>query len=150
MTEVKGMSLIVKTITRLIMKFIFLWGLYIVINGHLTPGGGFAGGVIIAGSFVLVLLAFGIEGVRIKVEKWRAAILESAGIFLFWLLAITGIFTGASFFLNFISKVNPGQPMSLFSAGIIPLCNIGIGIEVGAALFSIVIALAVLGKEEEQ
>ena len=149
MREAKGMTLIVKTIARLIAGFIFLWGIYIVINGHISPGGGFAGGVVIAGSFILVLLAFGIEEVKVDLEKWWAQVLESSGIFIFWLLAMVGIFTGASFFLNFIAKAYPGEPMSLFSAGIIPLCNIGIGIEVGAALFSIVIGLAVLKKEKE-
>ncbi len=150
MKETKGMTLIVKTITRLIAGFIFLWGVYVVLHGHISPGGGFAGGVVMAGSFVLVLLAFGIEKAKIQMEKWRAAVLESAGIFVFWLLAMVGIFTASSFFLNFIAKTHPGEPMSLFSAGIIPLCNIGIGIEVGAALFSIVIALAVLRGEEEK
>ena len=146
----KGMTLIVKTITRLIVGLIFFWGVYIILNGHISPGGGFAGGVVIAGSLVLFLLAFGIEGTKVEMTKWQAAMCESAGIFIFWLLAMMGIFAGASFFVNFITKVSPGEPMSICSAGIIPFCNIGIGIEVGAALFSIVIALAVLKKEEEK
>lgn len=146
----KGMTLIVKTITRMIAGFIFLWGVYVVLNGHITPGGGFAGGVVIAGSFVLVLLAFGAEEAKAHMEKWWATVLESTGIIIFWLLGTVGIFTGAAFFLNFIAKHDPGKPMSIFSAGIIPLCNIGIGIEVGAALFSIVIALAVLKKEKKR
>ncbi|MDI6606195.1 MAG: MnhB domain-containing protein, partial [Candidatus Omnitrophota bacterium] len=54
-----GMSLIVKTITRLTVGLILLFGIYIVLHGHLSPGGGFAGGVIIALSFVHLMLAFG-------------------------------------------------------------------------------------------
>ncbi|MBU3958757.1 MAG: hypothetical protein KKE91_02725, partial [Candidatus Omnitrophica bacterium] len=54
-----GMTLIVKTITRLTVGLILLYGIYIVLHGHLTPGGGFAGGVIIALSFVHLMLAFG-------------------------------------------------------------------------------------------
>jgi len=42
----KGMSLIVKTITRLTVGLILLYGIYIVLHGHVSPGGGFAGGVI--------------------------------------------------------------------------------------------------------
>ena len=53
------MSLIVKTITRLTVGLIFLFGVYIVLHGHVTPGGGFAGGVIIALSFIHLMLAFG-------------------------------------------------------------------------------------------
>ena len=57
----RGMSLIVKNATRLVAGFIALFGAYIVLYGHVTPGGGFAGGVIVAGGLVLVVLAFGEE-----------------------------------------------------------------------------------------
>jgi len=143
----RGMTLIVKTITRLISGLIFLYGIYIVLHGHLTPGGGFAGGVIIAGAFVLLVLAEGSDEVRTEIRKWRASFSESLGIFIFWLLAMLGVFAGTFFFLNLLPK---GKPLHIFSAGEIPLCNIGIGIEVGAALFAIFITLAVLkmgGKE---
>ena len=52
--EPQGMSLIVKTITRLTVGLILLFGIYIVLHGHLSPGGGFAGGVIIALSFTAI------------------------------------------------------------------------------------------------
>jgi len=58
-TNEKGMSLIVKTITRLTVGIMLLYGIYIISHGHLTPGGGFAGGVIIALSFVNLMLAYG-------------------------------------------------------------------------------------------
>jgi multicomponent Na+:H+ antiporter subunit B len=57
----KGMTIIVKKTTQLIAGLVFLYGIYIIIHGHLTPGGGFAGGVILAGSFILQILAFGSE-----------------------------------------------------------------------------------------
>jgi len=143
----RGMTLIVKTITRLIVGLIFLYGIYIVFHGHLTPGGGFAGGIIIAGAFILLVLAEGSEELSTEVKKWRASLFESLGIFIFWLLAILGLFTGSVFFLNLLPK---GKEYHLFSAGIIPLCNIGIGLEVAAAIFAIFITFAVLklgGKE---
>ena len=43
-----GMSLVVKTVTGWLKAFILLFGIYIVLYGHLTPGGGFAGGVVVA------------------------------------------------------------------------------------------------------
>ena len=55
----KGMSIIIKTISSWIKILIFLFGIYIIIFGHLTPGGGFAGGVILASSYVLIMLAYG-------------------------------------------------------------------------------------------
>jgi len=144
------MTLIVKTITRLIVGLIFLYGIYVILHGHLTPGGGFAGGVIVAGAFVLLILAEGIEEVARELKKWRASFWESFGIFCFWLLGMVGIFGGTYFLLNVIAKRYPGEPMHLFSAGIIPLCNVAIGIEVGAAIFAIVITLAVLKMGEKE
>ena len=135
----KGMSLIVKSITNIVIGFIFIYGVYIILHGHLTPGGGFAGGVIVAGAFVLKYLAFGAEAKQEKHSSVVASVYESVGGLLFIGVAITGLVIAGTFFLNFIPK---GTPLHLLSAGIIPICNIAIGIKVGAGLFSIFLALA--------
>ncbi|MDW7987396.1 MAG: MnhB domain-containing protein [candidate division WOR-3 bacterium] len=137
----KGMSVIVKTIATLIGGFIFLYGFYIVFHGHLTPGGGFAGGVIIAGSFILLVLAFGADEVRERSSYTFSSIFESLGGILFLFVALLGIITGTYFFTNVLPK---GLPLKILSAGIIPLANIAIGIKVGAGLLSIFIALAAM------
>lgn len=135
----KGMSAIVKSITNITIGFIFLYGVYIILHGHLTPGGGFAGGVIIAGVFVLKVLAFGVDKSAEKKSSTIASIFESIGGLLFVGVALLGLIVMGTFFLNFLPK---GEPFRLLSAGIIPLCNIAIGIKVGAGLFSIFLALA--------
>ena len=140
----KGMTQIVQCITQLMVPSIFLLGIYVILHGHLTPGGGFAGGILIAGCFILMILAYGSDKIKNETKKWYATLGESLGIFLFWIFAFLGLLQGSSFFYNFIAKVNPGDPNTLFSAGIIPLCNLAIGIEVAAALFSVFIVLAVL------
>ena len=61
----KGMTVIVKKTTQLIAGLVFLYGIYVIIHGHLTPGGGFAGGVIIAGSFILLILAYGSDFMKL-------------------------------------------------------------------------------------
>lgn len=142
----KGMSLIVKTITRLTVGLILLYGIYIISHGHISPGGGFAGGIIIALSFVHLLLAYGKETALKKLPKAATSFFESMGAILFLGIAILG-FTGGHFFLNFISK---GEPFKLFSAGIIPLCNIAISLKVGAGLFAIFVALVLLKLEPEK
>jgi len=135
-----GMTLIVKTITRLTVGLILLYGIYIVLHGHISPGGGFAGGVIIALSFIHLMLAFG-RGVALdKLSRKRASFFESIGALMFISIALLG-FLGGYFFFNFINK---GEPFNLFSAGIIPLCNIAISFKVGAGLFAIFIALVFL------
>lgn len=142
----KGMSLIVKTITRLTVGLIFLYGIYIVTHGHISPGGGFAGGVIIALSFILILLAYGREVAFQKLSRSVDSLLESLGALMFIGIALLG-FTGGYFFLNFIAK---GQPFKLFSAGIIPLCNIAICLKVGAGVFAIFVALVLLKLDVEK
>lgn len=134
-----GMSLIVKTITRLVASFILLFGIYIVMYGHITPGGGFSGGVIIAGSLILMLLAFGKKYVFEFLSEKAPTIWDCLGASLFLLIAVAGYF-GGTFFLNLFDK---GEPFRLFSGGIIPLCNLAIGVKVGAGLFGAFLALSV-------
>ena len=142
----KGMSLIVKTITRLTVGLILLYGIYIVSHGHVSPGGGFAGGVIIALSFVHLMLAYGKDVALGKLSKQASSFFENLGAMLFLGIALLG-FIGGYFFLNFISK---GEPFRLFSAGIIPLCNVAISLKVGAGLFGIFVALVLLKLKSER
>ncbi len=143
----KGMTEIVKTISRLLAGLIFFYGIYIVVFGHLTPGGGFAGGIVISGAFILLIIANGIDEEKINRVREKAGFLESSGIFLFWVISTIGLCMGTFFFLNFLGK---GKPLNIFSAGTVPLCNIAIGIEVSAALCSIVIAFMLVKKGDKK
>lgn len=142
-----GMTLIVKTITRLTVGLILLYGIYIVLHGHISPGGGFAGGVIIALSFIHLMLAFGRQVALKKLSEVRVSLFESLGALMFLSIAILG-FLGGYFFFNFF--LHKGKPFELFSAGIIPLCNIAICLKVGAGLFAIFVVLILFKKLEEE
>lgn len=143
----KGMTIIVKTISSWVKLLIFLFGIYIVLFGHLTPGGGFAGGVIIASSYVLLMLAFGREFVEKNLSLTASSRLDCVGALMFVAIALVGMFYGAaSFFWNFIHQqylADRATEFKLVSAGIIPLCNIAIGLKVGASLFLVIFALSV-------
>ena len=140
--ESLGMTVIVKVISRLVISFILLFGLYIVLYGHITPGGGFAGGVILAIAYVLLVLAFGGKVALAKMSEFRASVWDNLGALAFVVIGFLGL-TGGYFFVNFI---NHGTPGNLLSAGIIPLCNISIAIKVGAALYAIFIGLSIYGR----
>lgn len=142
----QGMSVIVKTVTRLTVGLVMLYGIYIVTHGHLTPGGGFAGGVIIALSLINLMLAYGKEVAFKKLSKAGAATMESSGAVLFLAIALLG-FLGGMFFVNFLPK---GEVFDLFSAGTIPLSNIAISMKVGAGMFSIFLAVVLLKYESEK
>ena len=90
----QGMSPIVKNITRLVAGFIALFGIYIVLYGHVTPGGGFTGGVILAGGLALVVLAFGEEFARKVLTHEATQTADSLGAILFLLIALMGAFAG--------------------------------------------------------
>jgi multicomponent Na+:H+ antiporter subunit B len=124
---------------------IFLFGINIVIFGHLTPGGGFAGGVILAASYVLLMLAFGREFAEENLSLPVASKLDCLGAFLFALIAILGFVFGGVFFVNFLVKFS--QPLHLISAGTIPLSNIAIGLKVGASLFMVIFSLSICCKD---
>ena len=144
---VKGMTIIVKTIASWVKVLIFLFGIYIIVFGHLTPGGGFAGGVILASSYVLLMLAFGRESVEKNLPQVAASRLDCLGAFLFILIAVLGLVFGGSFFVNFLyQRYLPGQPLQLISAGTIPLSNLAIGLKVGASLFLVIFTLSVCRK----
>ena len=104
MRETSGMSLIVKRITRLSASLIFLYGVYIVLHGHLTPGGGFAGGVIIALSFIHLVLAFGKAAVFRTAGEAAVSLFESLGALLFLGIALVGLGCGGYFFLNVLDR----------------------------------------------
>ena len=147
----KGMTIIVKTISSWVKVLIFLFGIYIVLFGHLTPGGGFSGGVILASCYVLLMLAFGREFVEENLSLPVASKLDCVGALLFAAVALCGLLYGAAgFFWNFIHQkylVGTDYEFNLISAGTIPLSNIAIGLKVGASLFLVILLLSMFRPE---
>lgn len=141
----KGMTVIVKTIASWVKVLIFLFGIYIVIFGHLTPGGGFAGGVILASSYVLLMLAFGREFAEENLSLPWASKLDCVGALLFLAIAMVGLLYGAAdFFWNYLQQqYQYGEPLRLASAGTIMYSNIAIGLKVGASLFMVILAMSI-------
>jgi multicomponent Na+:H+ antiporter subunit B len=124
-------SLIVYSGCRFLFPIILLVGIYILIHGHLTPGGGFQGGAIIASAFLLMYL--GCRGKRINENTSK--LVEVLGGFTFIILGIIGLIIGKDFLFNFMPK---GEPFTLLSAGIIPIIYIAIGLKVGSELAGII------------
>ncbi len=147
MKSEKGMTVIVRNTTRIMAGIIFLFGIYVVTHGHLTPGGGFAGGTIIAGAFILLILAFGDDIMHLRTTEEGASRLENLAMFLFMFLALPGMLLIPSvFFKNYLPA---GHLYELASAGVIPLFNVLVGIEVAASLFTIFLAFVILKEEDK-
>ena len=101
-----GMSKIVKTISGIAFPFITIYGLYIIAHGHLTPGGGFQGGAIVASGCAMILISYGAIWTIGRVKEKNLSILESLGAVCFVLLAILGLGFGTVFFNNFLVGTN--------------------------------------------
>jgi multicomponent Na+:H+ antiporter subunit B len=106
-------------------------GGYVVVHGHLTPGGGFQGGVILAAALLLVYVA----GQVLALQRVRPVELvelsEAAGAAAFVLIALAGLVFGVAVMANFLPY---GTLNSLLSAGTIPLLSVAVGVEVTGAI----------------
>jgi multicomponent Na+:H+ antiporter subunit B len=138
------MTLIVKTTAALLIGFILLFGFYTILTGHLSPGGGFAGGVICAAGLLLVILAFGADVLRERMGHRMAVLWESLGAIGFLAVAILGFITG-TFFAQFVA---PTMGFELLTGGSIPYSNLAIGLKVGAGLFGAFLMLAAFRETE--
>ncbi|MGD2250528.1 MAG: MnhB domain-containing protein [Candidatus Methanofastidiosia archaeon] len=118
------MSIIVKTATRFLAPLMLLFGAYIVLTGHITPGGGFQGGVILGSVLLLFFLAFGLkEG---KFSENVASFIEDASALLLVVVGLLGMIIGKAFLSNFLVG-------TIIKPGTIPLINTLIGLKVGTA-----------------
>jgi multicomponent Na+:H+ antiporter subunit B len=111
-------------------------GVDVVVHGHLTPGGGFQGGVILATALHLLYVAGSYQALdRLRtVELFEHG--EALGAAGFAVLGIAGIITSAAVLTNMLSHGTLGQ---LFSAGTVPLLNALVGLEVAS---SVIVLLA--------
>lgn len=140
------MPLMVRTITRLLLPFVLVFGFYITSYGHLTPGGGFQGGMILVGAVVSFYLAYGYIFLR-RFDHDDLDLAEHASMLLFLLVGLLGSFSGDGFLGNFLRG---GQPSSLPSGGTIPLLNFTVAFKVASGtLIVILILLEALKKGEE-
>lgn len=120
-------SLIVRVGAHLIYPLIAMLGVYVFVHGHLTPGGGFQGGAIIATGVLLMFMSYRSFEVS---HKWLTYLESLAGIG-FVAIGLSGLIWGNSFLQNILPL---GVPNELFSAGVIPIIYIAVGIKVGAEL----------------
>ena len=118
---------------RILVPVIMLFGIYIILNGHLSPGGGFSGGAIIGAGLILYLNAFGFEKTeRFFTEKTYKTV--SFGALLFYCLAKSySFYTGAH---HLESGIPLGTPGAVISSGLILPLNICVGLVVACTMYA--------------
>jgi multicomponent Na+:H+ antiporter subunit B len=139
-----GMTVIVKTITRLVLGFITVFGASIILYGHITPGGGFAGGVILASGFVLMILAFGMSKAESSLSSRILKVWDSFGVLSLFEFICIGLLGG----LMLRHHLTEGEPLRLISAGTIMWSNLMVGIKVGVFLFAVFMAFTVFNFDD--
>lgn len=116
----------------MVLPLILLFGAYIIMNGHLSAGGGFQGGAVVASGIMLLMLA----APTTKLHHGFLSVTESlAGVF-YVLIGIIGLVFAGGFLDSHIMR--PGSFGTLMSAGAIPLISILLGIKVSAELSVII------------
>jgi multicomponent Na+:H+ antiporter subunit B len=101
--------------------------------------------VILAGSFILLILAWGSDFLHLVREEQGSTLYENLAILVVLFLALSGLLAGVNvFFANWLPHGTPGE---LLSAGILPLYNIFVGIEVAASILTIFLALIIFKEE---
>jgi multicomponent Na+:H+ antiporter subunit B len=125
--RLQGASVIVKTTSMMLYPMVVLLGAYVFVHGHLTPGGGFQGGAIIATGVLLMFMSYRHFNASHNLLTW----VESLAGLTFATLGLAGLALGQTFLQNFLPL---GVPNDLVSAGIIPIIYIAVGFKVGAEL----------------
>ncbi|MGB5440189.1 MAG: Na(+)/H(+) antiporter subunit B [Gammaproteobacteria bacterium] len=127
----KPASEIVETATELLLPMVILFGIYVFLNGHLSPGGGFQGGAIIASGTMFLLLALP----ESHISRLMVALTESLSGFSYVVIGVLGVILAGGFLDNRI--IGLGTFGSLFSAGAIPLIYVFVGLKVGFELSAV-------------
>lgn len=124
---------ILQKITFVLFPIIVIYGIYVVLNGHLSPGGGFSGGAIIGAGLILYLNAFGTEKTRKFFTEKTYKYISFAALSFYCLAKSYSFFTGANHLESFISTGTPGD---IISAGLILPLNICVGMVVACTMYA--------------
>ena len=152
-------SMILKIISLPISIILICLGIMTILGGHITPGGGFQGGAMIASGIALSILVYGLGNSPLELSHTYIEVLESVGALGFVIFGLIGLFVGGFFLYNMgtdLLNVVPAAIQNVFhypdvtNAGIIPYLNIFVGLKVFVGLSAIVIAFEGFKKFVEE
>ena len=117
-------NVIIKTICRLMIPFLQLYAIYVLMHGHYSPGGGFQGGVMMGASFILLVIAYGLEEARRRISIKALTIYACLGLFIYSGIGAFALLMGGNY-------LDYGKlPLPLSSVPTIRAMGI-LGIEIG-------------------
>ena len=142
------MSTILKLFVFPASIILICYGALTVLGGHITPGGGFQGGTMMAAGLIFCLIVYGVEKSPIKFSHNFMASIESIGALGYIFLGLAGLFASGFFLYNLgtdLYHIIPQVIQNIFDypdplhAGIIPYLNFVVGLKVLVGLSAVVI-----------
>lgn len=133
-------------------------GIMTILGGHITPGGGFQGGAMIAGGVILCIIVYGVKESPIQFSHDFISAIESIGAMGYVILGLVGLFTSGFFLYNVGADfygLLPQYLVNIFhypdptNAGIVPYFNILVGLKVFVGLSAVVIAFSQFDKVKD-
>ena len=148
-------SVILKIISLPISIILICLGIMTILGGHITPGGGFQGGAMIASGIILSILVYGLGNSPLELSHAYIEVLESVGALGFIIFGLIGLFVGGFYLYNFgtdLLNIVPAAIQNVFhypdvtNAGIVPYLNLAVGLKVLVGLSTVVIAFSQFKK----
>ncbi len=124
---------ILQVITNILVPCIFLFGFYIILNGHLSPGGGFSGGATIGAGLILYVTTFGFHKTQRFFSEKTYEVVKVGSLCLYCVTMSYYFYTGANALKNIIPLGTPGN---ILSSGMILPINIFVGLEVACTMYA--------------
>ena len=126
-------DLILQKVSCVLVPLLFIFGIYIILNGHLSPGGGFSGGAVIGSGLILYLNAFGFKKTERFFTDRTFRRITLAALTFYCLAKSYSFFTGAN---HLESGIPLGTPGAILSSGLILPLNICVGLVVACTMYA--------------
>lgn len=126
-------GIIKKTVTKFLIPFIQLFGLYVIVHGELGPGGGFQGGVILGVSVIVYAMVFGLKEGQKRLSIKTKDLLVSSGVLIYGGIGVLALFLGGNYLQYNALLPDPKLASTLGIMGI----EIGVGITVAAVMITL-------------
>jgi len=133
-------TIVIQTIARMLVPFIQLFGLYVIVHGPVSPGGGFQGGVIVGASLVLLALSYDLSSAEARASHKIRIAMDSAGSLLFAGIGLAALLAGGVF-MEFGIIPLPMAPAEVRGIMIL-LVGVAIGIHIMALAVSLFLHMA--------
>ena len=141
-------DVVIQMLSRMLIPFMQLYSLYVLAHGHISPGGGFQGGCIMAAAFFVMVIAYDLREAKRRFKEKALLIFCCLGVFIYvgtgWVCLLLG-----SNFLDYsiLSKVLPTHPVKARYYGM-AMIELGVQITVMAIMISIFLDLVTKGEHE--